>query len=92
MNVIPVEVLKNDQKNIWYIDISSLGIESLINLKKELIGLSHIGVMSIDEEIYSIVGSCYCDNNSHYFKERKKEEKIKRKRKVFDSEEKKWRK
>lgn len=48
-NYIPVEVEKEGRKEIYSLDITNLGLEELIKLKKELNGLS---VSCLDAVIY----------------------------------------
>lgn len=47
-------------KEYWYMDISNLSLEELINLRKQLLGEKNLGVRAIDRIIYAYTP--YTDN------------------------------
>ena len=49
---IPVEAKINDQYFIWYMDISTLSLNDLVNLKNELKGSKVDSIASLDAVIH----------------------------------------
>ena len=89
---VPVFVKKDKKDVVWYLDVSRLGIEELLMLKKELSGTKDEGVRLIDKIIYSkfnINRNLYDTYDSRYRKEKKKNNKELKKRKKFGGK-KKW--
>ena len=72
---IPVEVLKGNKRDIWYIDIDNMTYSQLIKLKKELLGT--LSIRTIDKAISDNV---LRETQQYYSdKEKKKDSKVKQK-------------
>ena len=53
---LPIEVIKDNKKLVWYIDVSKLGISDLLNLRNELIGTQSYSIVKLDGIIYDEIG------------------------------------
>lgn len=89
---VPILAIENDNRTIWYCDISGLGLEELMLLKKELCGTIESSIRLLDKVIYSKFNNnrgLYDISDSRYRKQEKrnKRELIRRKR---DGGKKKW--
>lgn len=77
MNVryVPVEVLKENKRDIWYIDINNMTYSQLLKLKKELLGT--ISIRTIDKAI----SDNFLRETQQYYsnKGKKKDSKVKQK-------------
>lgn len=80
---LPVEVVKNNQKEMWYLDITKLGISDLISLRQELIGTNEYSIIKLDGILYDEIGFCYNTRKSRNRENKKEREKIRIKKKFY---------
>ena len=52
---IPVEAKINNKYYVWYMDVSLLSLNELVNLKNELIGTRADSIVTLDAIIHSTV-------------------------------------
>ena len=75
---VPILAEVNKVPTTWYYDVSSLGIEELMNLKKELSGTREDSIRLLDKIIYSKVNAncgLYDTSDSRYRKDKKRRNK-----------------
>ena len=52
---IPVEAKINNKYYVWYLDVSSLSLNELVNLKNELIGSRADSIVILDAIIHDMI-------------------------------------
>jgi len=78
---VPIEVKEKGHNKTWYIDISRLGIASLIELRNELKGYKEDrAIRKIDAILHTEIGLDYRNRNMNYL-ESKKNSKIRKHKK-----------
>ena len=81
---VPIKVWKEQDYDLWQVDISDLSLSELIELRNDLLGCHDISVRVLDGILYQ-----ECKNNGTYIQRCKKEikeEKRKIRRKQIKSE------
>lgn len=86
---VPIKVWKEQDCDLWHLDVSNLNLSELIELRNDLLGCHDISVRVLDGILYQEY-----KNNDTYVqrcKKESKEEKRKIKRKQIKNSKKNWR-